>query len=64
MVIENAIISFAIVSDGSTYLDIAEIGNVNTETSVFKYLEGENVDTVWNGIYDSTVEPLIKDPPR
>ena len=38
-----------LVTDGSTYLDLVEIGKVN-KTFHFTYVTGEDINTVWQGI--------------
>ena len=42
--------TFLLVTDGSTYLDLVEIGKVN-ESFHFSYVAGESVNTVWQGTY-------------
>ena len=40
---------FILVTDGSSYLDLVEIGTVD-KSFHFSYVAGESVNTVWQGI--------------
>lgn len=42
--------SLSTEDDGSSSLEMVDVGNVILENTDFVYLEGEDVNTVWNGM--------------